>query len=232
MSELVQNQKEQKNQKIDERVNPQSRHQAHVHYVVAFCGGFLGIFPILNVVHLLGSAQTSNLIDIVTSIIKMDWNSACLHAIGALLYVLAVFLVTFIPNHTRLNVKLLSLGVDVAAAFVMWRFPLDLPATVYLFPTFFCMAFQWSAFGGAYGYVSSTIFSTNNLKQLTSALTEAYCNGKAEFVLKAKFFGATLVGFHLGVAASFVLWQFLGNVSFLGVIVPAGLAAVMILKKP
>lgn len=209
-------------------------HNAHIHYIVAFIGGFLGIFPVVNSVHFLGSAQTSNLIDIVLASLRADWSSLSLHAFGAFLYVLAVFLVTFLPKHTRLNIKLLALLVDAACAAVMWRFPLErnLPLTVYLYPTFFAMAFQWCAFKGAYGFTSSTIFSTNNLRQFVSSLTEVFFNGDKSFSLKAKFFGLTLLGFHLGVATSGILWHFLGNGGFLFALAPIFVAGILLLRNP
>ena len=209
-------------------------HNAHIHYIVAFIGGFLGIFPIVNSVHLLGSAQTSNLIDIVLASLRADWSSLSLHAFGAFLYVLAVFLVTFLPKHTRLNVKWLALLVDAACAAVMWRFPLErnLPLTVYLYPTFFAMAFQWCAFKGAYGFTSSTIFSTNNLRQFVSSLTEVFFNGDKSFSLKAKFFGLTLLGFHLGVATSGILWHFFGNAGFFFALAPISVTGILLLRNP
>ena len=212
----------------------QANHEAHIHYFVAFIGGFLGIFPIVNAVHFLGSAQTSNLIDIVLASLRGEWRSLGFHALGAFLYCFAVFLVTFLPKHTRLNVKICAMVVDAACAVVMWLFPTqkNLPLTVYLYPTFFAMAFQWCAFKGAYGFVSSTIFSTNNLRQFISSLTEIFCNGDKSFSLKAKFFGFTLLGFHLGVAASGILWHFLGNAGFLFALVPIGGSAVLVMTSP
>ena len=213
---------------MDSDLSTQNR-EAHIHYIVAFIGGFLGIFPVVNAVHFLGSAQTSNLIDIVLASLRADWSSLLLHAFGAFLYVLAVFLVTFLPKHTRLKVKWLALLVDAACAFVMWLFPLErnLPLTMYLYPTFFAMAFQWCSFKGAYGFTSSTIFSTNNLRQFVSSLTEVFCNGDRSFSLKAKFFGLTLLGFHLGVAASGILWFFLGNAGFLFALLPISVAGLL-----
>lgn len=213
----------------DPRITPQSKRDAHVHYVVAFCGGFLGIFPIVNVVELFGSAQTSNLIECVHSLLGRDWTALSHHLLGAALYALAAFLVTYLANHTKIKMKILALLVDVAAAFIMWKMPTGLPEVFYLYPTFFAMSFQWCSFSGGYGYNCSTIFSTNNLRQAVSALTEWLCNGKKEFKLKAAFFSATLAGFHLGVAAAFILWEKLGNACFIFVVVPAAAAAAMIL---
>lgn len=213
---------------MDSDLAAQNR-EAHIHYIVAFIGGFLGIFPIVNSLHLFGSAQTSNLIDIVLASLRADWSSLLFHAFGAFLYVFAVFLVTFLPKHTRLNVKWLALFVDAAASFVMWLFPTerDFPLTMYLYPTFFAMAFQWCSFKGAYGFTSSTIFSTNNLRQFIASLTEVFCNGDKSFLLKAKFFGLTLLGFHLGVAASGILWFFLGNAGFLFALLPISVAGLL-----
>lgn len=218
-----------KNNTDDTRITPQSKRDAHIHYVIAFCGGFLGIFPIVNVIELFGSAQTSNLIECVHSFLGRDWTALLHHLIGAGLYALAPFLVTYLTNHTKIKIKLAALFVDFAAALVMWKMPTGLPEIFYLYPTFFAMSFQWCSFSGSYGYNCSTIFSTNNLRQTVSALTEWLCNGKHEFKLKAAFFGATLIGFHLGVAAAFILWERLGNACFLFVIVPEAVAATMIL---
>ena len=212
-----------------ETVSPEDRHEAHLHYLAAFIGGFLGIFPIVNIAHFFGSAQTSNMMDIVLNLLCGDWRSVALHSFGLFLYCFAIFLATFLPKHTKLNMKILAMAVDCICAIVMWRFPTDknLPVTVYLYPTFFAMAFQWCAFKGAYGFVSATIFSSNNLKQFVSSLTEIFVNKDKSYTLKAKFFGATLLAFHLGVAVSGTLWHLLGNAGFLFVIIPAGACAIL-----
>lgn len=206
--------------------------EAQIHFIVAFIGGFLGLFPIVNVAHFLGSAQTTNLIDIVLGLLSGEGHSVLFHVFGAFLYGLAVFLVTFLPKHTKANVKILAMIVDVTAAFAMWLFPVsrDLPLTVYLYPTFFAMAFQWCAFKGAYGFTSSTIFSSNNFRQLISSLTEIFFNGDRSYSLKAKFFGVTLFCFHFGLTLSWFFWRFFGNAGFLFVIVPCA-AVVWILSR-
>ncbi len=215
----------------DSRITPQSKREAYVHYVTAFIGGFLGIYPMLSAVHLFGSAQTSNLIECVYALIGRNWQDLLLHLIGVLFYAIAVFIVTvMVPRTGAKIVKSAALAVDVCAAFAMWLLPQNLPATIYFYPTFFAMAFQWSAFPGAYGFICSTIFSTNNLKQFVSSIAEVYVNGKKEFKLKAAFFGATLVTFHLGVCASYLLWKAFGFVSFVFVIAAVVVDLVLILS--
>ena len=191
------------------------------------------MFPVVNAAHLLGSAQTVNLIDIIVQGFGGQWNAVAFHALGLFLYVLAIFLATLLPKHTKLHCKLLALAVDAAACVVMWRFPIqkNLPLVIYLYPTFFALPFQWCAFKGAYGFTSSTIFSTNNLRQFVSALTEVWCNGDTSFTLKAQFFGATLLAFHLGVAASWLCWHFFGNAGFLFALAPICVTAIFTLRS-
>ena len=207
--------------------------EAKIHYLVSFVGGFLGIFPIVNASHFLGSAQTSNLIDILLGFFNGNGQSVLFHAGGAFLYALAIFLVTFLPKHTKINIKILSMIVDIAAGFTMWLFPVEknLSLTLYLYPTFFSLAFQWCSFKGAYGFSSSTIFSSNNFRQFISALTEIFCNGNKSFSLQARFFGLTLLCFHLGIAAAWLGWHFLGNTAFLLVIVPSFFVVFDIIKN-
>ena len=85
---------------------------------------------------------------------------------------------------------------------------------VALYPVFFATAFQWCAFTGAKGYVSATIFSTNNLKQTVTSFADYLLSGKEEAgrekkLEKALFYGGTLLYFHVGVAAGYgasLLW--------------------------
>ena len=212
----------------------QQNREAHIHYIVAGIGGWLGIFPLVNAAHQFGSAQTSNLIELITESLGGNGQAACFHALGLLLYALAIFLATLFPKHTRVNIKWLALLIDALACVAMWRFPTEkrLPLLFYLYPTFFAMPFQWCAFSGAYGFFASTIFSSNNVRQFVSALTEVWCNGDKSFALKAIFFGATLLGFHLGVAAGWLCWHTLGNAGFLCALAPIATAGLLLLRKP
>ena len=93
-------------------------------------------------------------------------------------------------------------------------------------------AFQWCVFTGAKGYASSTIFSTNNVKQTFVSATEYFLSDdpeeKRKKAEKAKFFGGTLIAFHIGVAAEYALYQMLHLQSILIVAVPLTAAAVLL----
>lgn len=216
----------------DDRITPQSKRDAHIHYVIAFCGGFLTVFPLVNIVKTFGSSQTTNLIEIVRLLPGREWTEILLRLAGVLIFALPIFFVTYSARHFKLNSKYLALFVDVIMGFTMWLMPANLPKIVYLYPTFFCMSFQWSSFPGGYGFAASTNFCTNNFKQAVSALTECFCNGKPEFKLKAQFYGAVLAGYYLGIFAGFTLFSKMGNVCFTLVTLPCAVAGIMLATRP
>ena len=57
-----------------------------IHFNMAFIGGYLGVHAVLSFGNLLGNAQTSNLISIVTSLLSTDWTQLLLRLGGMLLY--------------------------------------------------------------------------------------------------------------------------------------------------
>ena len=104
---------------------------------------------------------------------------------------------------------------------ILGLMPADIDFVIGLFPIFFAMAFQWNSFPGEYGYVSSTIFSTNNTRQVSLALGEILFpnDGKKgieakernrQYWHKAVFFMGSLLGFHIGVVVSYLLVQQFG----------------------
>ena len=76
-----------------------------------------------------------------------------------------------------------------------------------LYPVFFAMPFQWCTFKAPGGYNSSTIFSTNNLRQFTIAVTQFLMKKDTAQRDKAKFYGMTLLSFHTGAALSLILYM-------------------------
>ena len=169
-------------------MNLRKNHEMLLHFVMAFIGGYFGLYAIVARNDLFGSAQTSNLIYLVQDIVggrPLDF----VIRIGALvLYSAAVALSVWLPKHTAVNNKILSILIDGGAAILL--------------------GFQWCSFKGIGGYNSATVFSTNNLRQFVSAVTLFADEKKQEHLQKLKFYGGTLLSFHLGVGAACVAWQF------------------------
>ena len=195
-----------------------------IHFNMAFIGGYLGVHAILSFSNLLGNAQTSNLISMVTSLLSGDWQQLLQRIGGMLLYMAAIALTVYLPPRLHWDLRLISVALDAAAAVAVGCFPEDIAPVLGLYPLFFAMAFQWNSFSGADGFVSSSIFSTNNLRQFTMAVTEVWGNHDSSHLPKAAFFGKTLLSFHAGVAASFLLWHIFGFHSAWFALLPCGSA--------
>ena len=200
------------------------RNEERIHFTMAFIGGCLGVYALLHFANLFGSAQTSNLIAIVTSRVGGNLAEFGQRVGGTLLYMAAIALTVYLPPRIRCDLRLISVALDAAAAVVVGCFPEDIAPVLGLYPLFFAMAFQWNSFSGADGFVSSSIFSTNNLRQFTMAMTEVWGNHDPTHLPKAAFFGKTLLSFHFGVAASFLLWQAFGFRSAWFALLPCALA--------
>jgi uncharacterized membrane protein YoaK (UPF0700 family) len=100
---------------------------------------------------------------------------------------------------------------------VLCILPQNLYSFVYLLPLFFMMSTQWSVFHGIGEYNSSTIFSTNNLRQMTISLTEYYLDGKTDEkkLHRGKFFANSLLWYHIGVAYSYFAYELFAQYAIL-----------------
>jgi uncharacterized membrane protein YoaK (UPF0700 family) len=186
-----------------------------IHFNAAFVGGFLGMYTIVNFNSLFGSAQTANLICLVRSL--MDWNltETVQRFGGMLLYMAGIALTICIARRSSVDLRLVSLLVDGAAATLAGFFPEDIPPILGLYPMFFAMAFQWNSFSFGDGLPSATIFSTNNLRQFSISVTEFCLTRDDEHLNRLRLYGGTLLAFHSGVAVSYIIWkQFGGRTSW------------------
>lgn len=186
------------------------KHDEILHFNMALIGGILGAYAILNWCDVLGSAQTSNMIHLIMDIVGGNVQGIIIRLGSVALYMIGLISTVLIKNYTRINVHIYSVIVDAITIVIVGIMPKDINVIIALYPIFFAMAVQWNSFPGVHGYNSSTIFSTNNLKQTTISLTEYICNKDKDKLHKAKFYGKVLLSFHLGVAISFICTNVFG----------------------
>ncbi|MEE0844122.1 MAG: YoaK family protein, partial [Ruminococcus sp.] len=72
-------------------------------------------------------------------------------------------------------------------------------------PIAFAMPVQWNAYKKAGGNSSATIFSSNNVRQAVMLSTTYVMDRDKKALRNAKFYWATLLCFHTGVAAACLL---------------------------
>lgn len=187
-----------------------------IHYMMAVFGGFIGVYGIVNRLDVFGSAQTGNLISLMGDLIGKNMGDVCIRVGAFLIYIASIVLATILERKIVWNLKYAAIAMDVVGIILLGFFPVNMDPVIALYPIFFLSAFQWCVFKGAKGYVSSTIFSTNNLKQTFSAWTEYYLIDKSqkeerkEKTTKAKFFGGTVISFYIGVLLGYLCSTFAG----------------------
>ena len=181
-----------------------------IHYTLSFIGGYLGLYAIVSRADVFGNAQTANLLGVVRDLIGRDFFDMLLRIGALLIYVTAVILTVWIPEHFSTDLRFISIGIDIFAILLLGFFPSGMSPVVALYPVFFAMPFQWCTFKAPGGYNSSTIFSTNNLRQFTTAVTQFLMKKDTAQRDKAKFYGMTLLSFHTGAALSLILYMAYG----------------------
>ena len=166
-----------------------------IHYTLSFIGGYLGLYAIVSRADLFGNAQTANLIGVVRDLIGRNFSDMLLRVGALLIYMAAVILTVWIPEHFSADLRFISIGIDIFAILLLGFFPSGMSPVVALYPVF---------------YNSSTIFSTNNLRQFTTAVTQFLMKKDSAQCDKAKFYGMTLLSFHTGAALSLILYMTCG----------------------
>lgn len=197
-----------------------------IHFLMAFCGGFFGSYAVFNRMSVLGNAQTANLIELIGAVLGHDFPDALLRLGAFLVFVSALVLSVPLERQLHRKAKYLTLAVEAAIATAISFFPEDMNPIAAVYPIFFSAALQWSIFPGAEDFVAANVFSTNNIKQTFTSLTEYVLERKSnperarEKLKKAICFGGTLLSFHCGVISGFLGSRWLGIKSSLLCLIP------------
>lgn len=204
----------------------EAKYEMRIHHIMSLIGGFLGAYAIISRTSNFGSAETTNMIAIVIGLLDNNFETYIFRVLALSLYVSAIVFTVAIPKLCRINIQYMSLVIDVVGMVTLAFISPDVNPIVALFPIFFMSAFQWNSFPKANGYNSSTIFSTNNLRQTIIGFTEYIADKKPEHLARGKFFGATLLYYHVGVAYAFIaikLWDLQGSVAGIVPVIIAGI---------
>lgn len=186
------------------------RRDMWLHSIMCIIGGFLGAYALLCRDFNFGNSQTANLIQIFTCVIGSNFLEFLLRIAGTALYVGAILIYVYLDKKTSVNLQRYAITVNLIGAILLSVFPQDFNAVAGILPIFFMMSTQWSVFHGVGEYNSSTIFSTNNIRQCTLGLGAYFIGKEQKGLEKAKFFGNSLLWYHIGVVASFFCCKYFG----------------------
>lgn len=203
-----------------------------LHHSAAMIGGFFGAYLVLTRAGIFGNAQTLNLISLVLAICGANIYEVMLRLGVLILYVCGTALYVIVTEKKLCNEIALSLFLDAVALVILGCMPQHIDVIWTMYPIAFALSFQWNAFPGAYSYISSTIFSTNNTKQTTLAFTRYFLYKDPEDKKRGFFFLGTLCFFHIGVLWAYfsVKWLYEKG-SFLGLLLIIPVALIAVSKK-
>lgn len=187
-------------------------------------GGILGGYAIAGFHGTFASAQTANMIAIIQLLVGKNFGDVVYRILAVFVFMMGIATSEWIKMNEQWNVKKVSIGIDLLTIIWMAFAPLSENIIIAVYPIWFATAFQWNTYSGAEGYVSSCIFSTNNLKQFTLAMTRYICKKDDGEKQKAFHFGKVILCFHLGVLAACICYPIWGRRAVLLALLP-GIAA-------
>lgn len=202
-----------------------------LYYTMAFTGGFMGAYAILNRCDVFGNAQTANMIYIALNIVGRNAMAVIYRLGGMLLYVSGIVITVMWPKISKISVHYVAVAVDAAAIIILGLMPEHMNNVIALYPIFLAASIQWNSFCRIENYNCSTVFSTNNLRQFTSAATEYICSRESKYAQKAKFYGGLIICYHLGVVFSYMTFKSLGIKSIWAAMIPVIIASAMIIYE-
>ena len=179
-----------------------------LHHNMAFIGGITGIYAITVRGGNFGGAQTSNLIELVFDFVSQDLFGFFVRILVLLVYAVSLVAAYLISTRFPGYKKYICLIVESVCGLLAGLIPAEVNPLLALCPIFTLSAFQWQIFTESKHYNSSTLFSTNNLKQMLLSWTNYTMHGDSEQKRKAFFFMRTLLTFHIGVVAGLFAVKF------------------------
>lgn len=205
-------------------MNKEEKMQMQLHFAVSFVGGFLGGYAIINHSDIFANAQTANLIHIVAKIFSSDFSGLILLFASLAAYMAGNAFYVLAEKYINIDMRVLSLALDSAAVVAVGIIPGVTNDYIILLPILFVTPIQWNAFRTAAGYVSSTIFSSNNLRQATMSFVNYMLDKDKKQLEKTKFYWTTILLFHSGVAVACVAGINVGYASIWFCFIPVAIA--------
>lgn len=192
-------------------MNKLNMHETVSHHAMAVVGGFFGVYALLLRDENFGSSETTNLIYLFASGLGGDMTSFWIRMGAMWCYIAGVIFATLMPKCRKdKDIRYIAIGIDILCCIVLARIPADVDCVLALYPMFFTTAVQWLAFTKGSGFNSSTIFSTNNVRQCFAGIAEYCCSHETKYALQAKFFGGTLICFQMGVVYAYFCLKWWG----------------------
>lgn len=145
-----------------------------LHLNMAFIGGISGIYAILVRGGNFGAAQTANLIVLILDFTELNLLDVFFRTLILVVYAVSLVVAHLLNLYCSQHKKMICLAIESICVLLAGLFPADVNPLLALCPIFMLSAFQWQIFTEEKHYYSSTLFSTNNLKQALLSTVNYY----------------------------------------------------------
>lgn len=197
-----------------------------LHHAVSVIGGFWGGYTIFNHCDIFANAQTGNLIKLVIGLCTLQLESVAYMAAYFAIYIAGNAFYAVARKKLKISMKIVSFIISAAGIILTGLLCFTGSSYIIVMPLFFIAPVQWNAFKTAGKNSSSTIFSSNNVRQAVILLTNYIMNRNKRDFKNARFYWATLLCFHIGVAAGCLLSLAFGIHSIWFSLICVGIAVV------
>jgi len=212
-------------------MNTKEKTETAAHHAMAMVGGFFGIYALMTRNSTFGSSETSNLIYLTIAGLNGSVSSFLIRLGATLCYIAGIVFATLVPKYLKkLDFRYISILVDVIACLMLAYIPAETEEVLSLYPMFFATAVQWLAFTQAAGFNCATIFSTNNLRQCFAGLAEYAHSREEKHLRRFRFYGGTLICFHIGVIYCWFCLQEWGIQSIYACLLLIGIGTWMVVR--
>ena len=202
------------------------KRQMQLHHAVSVIGGFWGGYTVFNHLDIFANAQTGNLIKLIIGLCRFEFESVMYMAAYFALYFLGNAFYAVARKKLKTSMKIVSFIVSSLGIIATGLLCFTGNSLWIVMPIFFIAPIQWNAFKTAGGNSSSTIFSSNNVRQAVVLLTKYIMDKDKKDLRNSRFYWATLLCFHIGVAASVILSLSFGIHSIWFCLIFVGIAVV------
>ncbi|HJD20868.1 MAG TPA: DUF1275 domain-containing protein [Candidatus Gemmiger faecigallinarum] len=205
-----------------------SRQEEAAFALLSFSGGIAGGFGSVFCGHVFANAQTGSMISMASELYAGQWLGVASRLGGLALFVLGIALTVVLPARLfggdSRRWQRACLLVETFCFALQGLLPREALSVVsyalYLWPVFFAAALQYNTFTALHGVPVSTLFCTNNLRQLTlhaliwrrmrrARTPEAAAEARRELRISLTYLVVTLL-FFAGVVFSVFTLELLG----------------------
>ena len=185
---------------------------------LSVCAGIAGALGLVLGEHVFANAQTGNLLGLAFDVKAGNWPGALARLGAVALYLAGIVMTVRMPQrvfHGKLRrwqccCLLIETALFALQAFLPWGTLAAVSPALALWPVFFASALQYNTFNIRYGVGVSTLFSTNNLRQLALHGLAWRDSGSRRELRIMGLYGTAVAGFWLGALAGLFLCDRLG----------------------